>query len=213
MHETFLKFSLNDFGVDFNTFFEVYTKHNNQLWDQYRKKEVYKNELTRLRFQKTLDDFGITAIDPLEMNDHYLQEMPHQTILVDGALDVLMSLKRRNYKLFVITNGFAEVQHKKMEGSGLAPYFEKVFISEEVKAPKPGKEIFEYALTSSNAKKTKSVMIGDDWNVDVKGALNNGIAAVYFNPALINQAEQEVVKGAGFELNEVEKLADLLNFL
>jgi len=72
------------------------------------------------------------------------------------------------------------VQHQKIESSGLKPFFEKVVISEEVKAQKPKREIFEYAIKSANAKKNGSIMIGDDWEVDVMGALNFGIDAVHF---------------------------------
>jgi putative hydrolase of the HAD superfamily len=83
--------------------------------------------------------------------------------------------------LFIITNGFREVQHKKLELSGLIPYFNKVFISEDVKAPKPSKEIFEYAIKSANARKKTSLMIGDDPDVDIMGALNFGIDAILFD--------------------------------
>jgi len=181
MQATFRHYHLDETGLEFERFFEVYNEHNHRLWDEYRKKEVKKKELTRLRFQLTFDDLKINGIDPQEMNDVYLEEMPRQTFLIEGAEDLLQKLKGAGYKMFIITNGFIEVQHKKMESSGLKPYFEKVFISEEVKVPKPGRDIFEHAIKSTNAKKSKSLMIGDDWDVDIKGALNFGIDAVFLN--------------------------------
>lgn len=181
MNTTFEAFCLHDKNVAFDKFFAVYSENNNKLWEAYRKKEVVKKELIRQRFQLTFDVLNITGIDAQEMNDFYLTEMPRQVHLVDGTLKVLDYLKNNGYRLFIITNGFRMVQHKKLQSSGLASYFEKIFISEEVKCPKPGKEIFQYAIKSSNARKNSSLMIGDDLDVDVKGALNFGIDAVHFN--------------------------------
>ncbi len=213
IYETFLYFNLDGRGLDFDEFFNTYSAHNDRLWQQYRKKEIHKNELKRQRFQATFDDLSIEGIDAVQMNDHYLGVMPLQTILIEGALDVLSVLKKRNYRLFIITNGFSEVQHKKMQNSGLASFFEKVFISEEVKTPKPGREIFDYAITSTNAKKTKSLMIGDDWEVDVMGAVNNGIDAIYFNPGSNRKCAENGVECMDNGISEINKLVGLLNYL
>jgi len=193
MQQTFNHFQLDKGAIDFGRFFDVYSKHNHILWDKYRKKEVKKKELTRLRFQLTFDELGMTGVDPEEMNALYLQEMPQQTFLVEGAKEILKKLKAAGFKLFIITNGFVEVQHKKMESSGLKPYFDKVFISEELKVPKPGYEIFEHAIKSSNARKSGSLMIGDDLEVDIEGALKFGIDAIYYAPT-ITGAEKEALQ-------------------
>jgi len=172
--------------VDFNTFFQVYSKHNDELWQKYRERRVTKRDLIKSRFQLTFDHFRIDGLDPETVNAFYLSEMAKQSILVDSALDVLTYLKGKKYKLFIITNGFKEVQLKKIENAGLSSFFDKVFISEEIKIPKPGREIFEYAIKSSNAKKKQSLMIGDDWEVDIQGAVNFGIDAVYYSSNSFN---------------------------
>ncbi len=182
MKSTFQLLGLDSTVDSFEDFYAAYSRHNEQLWKAYRNKQVKKKELTFQRFQLTFDELGITGIDAAKMNTLYLDEMPKQKNLMPGAKDLLVKLKAKNYELFIITNGFKEVQHKKMKSSGLEPYFTKIFISEELRTPKPDPEIFEHALTSANAKKSKSLMIGDDWEVDVLGALRCGINAVYFNP-------------------------------
>lgn len=182
MQISYSYFCIKDQQVDFERFFRIYSTHNHKLWEEYRKGEVVKKELTRLRFQRTLNDIGITNIDPVAMNAFYLAVMPEQKCLVAGAIELLEYLKKKGYILFIITNGFREVQHKKLEATGLKRYFTKVFISEDIKAPKPAGEIFEYAVKSANAKKTSSLMIGDDPETDVEGALNFGIDAVFYNP-------------------------------
>ncbi len=181
MKETFRHYKLDEKGVDFRFFFETYSKHNHQLWQDYRNGKVVKNELKRLRFQKTFTDLEINDIDSLEMNQFYLTEMPGQTYLIEGAVELLDYLKSKGYFLFIITNGFREVQHKKLEATGLKKYFTKVFISEDIKAPKPSKEIFEYALKSANAKKKRSLMVGDDPIVDIEGAFHFGMDTAWLD--------------------------------
>ncbi len=210
MKSTFDKMNLGGGNLEFDQFFDEYSKNNHKLWEAYRKNQVQKKELTRQRFQLTFDYFKIENIDALEMNDMYLDEMAKQSHLVEGAIEVLDYLKSKGYNLYIITNGFKEVQHKKLNISGLASYFDKVFISEEVKCPKPGKEIFEQAIKSSNARKSKSLMIGDDWDVDILGATLYGMDAIY----LLSQTNRDGVNTDVSRLGNknimlVEKLADL----
>lgn len=212
MQNTCNYFNLNFDGNQFENFFEVYSKHNHFLWSEYRNKNIGKKELTKKRFQKTLEELNIEGINPELMNKIYLEEMPKQKHLNKGSIEILNYLKGKRYKLYIITNGFREVQFKKLKSSGLKTYFQKCFISEDVKTPKPGKEIFEYAIKSSNARKSKSLMIGDDWDVDVLGALNFGIDAVYYNPkgtenSISRKYEKEKIV---YCVNELLKIKDFL---
>lgn len=213
LQKSFFEFSIQNQVSDFSLFFEVYSKHNKKLWQAYRQKLIVKKDLTRLRFQNTFDEMKIKGIDAENMNELYLSEMPKQNSLVDDAMVILDYLKSRSYILFIITNGFREVQHKKLETANLTKYFKKVFISEDIKSPKPRREIFEYAVKSANAKKLNSLMVGDDWETDIKGALNFGIDAVFFNPD--EQAEQELqlVKQKGNKLFCINRLTYLKEIL
>ena len=145
------------------------------------------------------------------MNTFYLDEMPNQKALYHGVLETLEYLKAKRYQLNIITNGFTEVQNKKLESSGLRPFFNKVFTSEEIKTPKPGREIFEHAIKSVNAKKAKSLMIGDDWDVDILGASKFGIDAVYIsnNP---NASERTYLENKSmiYIFENVEELQSIL---
>lgn len=180
MRTTFDKFATKVQNIEFGQFFEIYSKHNHALWTEYGNKNIGKKELIRKRFQNTFDELKIDSIDAEQMNSFYLKEMPKQKILNDGALDILHYLRNKRYQLFIITNGFKEVQNKKLENSGLKSFFQKVFISEDIKTPKPGVGIFEYAIKSANAKKAGSLMIGDNWEGDILGAVGFGIDSVYF---------------------------------
>lgn len=179
MFVAFHQFELVNFTA-FGLFFETYSKHNHSLWESYRNGEVGKKDLTYLRFQNTFDELEIKGAYANEMNTFYLSEMPKQTELNEGAIDVLNYLKKKRYHLNIITNGFKEVQYKKIETSGLKMYFDKIFISEEIKSPKPERAIFEYSIKSTNARKVNSIMIGDDLDVDVMGAVKYGIDAILY---------------------------------
>jgi putative hydrolase of the HAD superfamily len=193
MQITFDRFKIGEKQVDFDTYYIIYEKHNHTLWESYRKKEVDKKQLIKRRFADTFADLKITGIDPEEVNAFYLEEMAKQKVLYPGVIKLLEYLKSKHYQLYIITNGFKEVQNKKLKLSGLDTYFNKVFTSEEVKTPKPGREIFEYAVKSANAKKEKSLMVGDDWDVDILGALNFGIDAIFigncFNEKFLSETK------------------------
>ncbi|MCG6186079.1 YjjG family noncanonical pyrimidine nucleotidase [Maribellus maritimus] len=165
--------------LPFAEFFETYSRINDYLWDEYKKRNIQKKELIFLRFKQTFSTHKLSGVDPEEMNSFYLDEMAKQKDLKVGALEILQYLKQKSYILHIITNGFKEVQYKKMETSGLMPFFKNIFVSEDVKVPKPGFEIFEYAIKSSNARKLECLMVGDDWHVDIIGANQFGIDSIY----------------------------------
>ncbi len=207
MQNSFHHFKLGDQQITFDEYFEVYSKHNHALWDAYRKKEVNKKDLIQRRFRDTFIELGVAGVESEKINDYYFEEMPKQKALYPGALETLEYLKEKRYQLFIITNGFKEVQHKKIEISGLNPFFKKVFTSEEIKTPKPGKEIFEFAITSTNAKKSESLMIGDDWDVDIKGAINFEIDSVYFSQ---QKQTEKVGKTTVFSISHLNELMNVL---
>ncbi len=212
MKLAFDHFSVFSQNIDFELFFEVYSRNNKLLWDSYRKKEVSKKELVIKRFQDTFDEFKIVDVNPEEINSYYLECMPGQNRLINGAPEILKYLKSKRYKLYIITNGFREVQHEKLQNSGIHACFEKVFISEDIKMPKPAYEVFEYAVKSANAEKKRSIMIGDDWESDVLGALNFGIDAVYFNPLKREIRDVDKLKTAQnkwFSISKMEQLTDI----
>ncbi len=179
LQENFMRYRLD--LQNFDRFYDTYVSHNERLWEFYRQKKITKEELSRSRFELSFSDTGMTGVDPTAFNRDYLELMPQQTRLCDGARVVLEKLSEK-YELHIITNGFAEVQYKKLGNSDLSRFFSRVFVSEEIKSPKPSPEIFRHALKSCNARKNESLMIGDDWEVDILGAAGSGIDQVFYQP-------------------------------
>ena len=163
-------------------FMDLYRTINKDLWDRYHANAITKDELRIWRFQHSLKAFGVDD-HPLSvaMADKYLEICPTKTALFHGAEDVLKQLKE-DHTLHIITNGFKEVQYLKLRHSGILDYFDKIHISEEVGWKKPEPEIFWHALREAGVKPAEAVMIGDNPETDIMGALQTGIRAVLFDP-------------------------------
>lgn len=183
MKEAFKQLEILPLLSSFEEYFGIYAQINDQLWAEYREKKITKDFLRACRFERSLKEFGIAPkVEFSEIDDLYLKIMSVQTNLFPGTSEVLSELKNRGYQIHIITNGFKEVQYDKLQNTGLDKFLTNVFISEEIKSHKPSKEIFEYAIKSSNARKKESLMIGDSWESDIVGAKNFGIDQVFFNP-------------------------------
>ena len=117
----------------------------------------------------------------------------------------LLDYLKPKYHLHLITNGFQEVQHTKLNGSGLGPYFETLTVSEEVGVKKPNPEIFHYALHKANATAEESIVVGDEMSVDIDGARAAGIDQIFFN------AKGEKVEGE--RTYEVKSLSEIKGIL
>lgn len=162
-------------------FHEVYHPLNEHLWELYREDKITKEDLNRTRFVLPLEHYGIRDNDLADrLSEDYVYWSPRIVRLVPGTMELLDYLKPK-YHLHLITNGFQEVQHTKLGGSGLEPYFETLTVSEEVGVKKPNPEIFRYALRKAQAVVEESIMIGDEMAVDIDGARAIGMDTIFFN--------------------------------
>lgn len=179
------EYELYNRGIeDFSAFMEVYKVHNDRMWERFRNGYIKREELRWKRIWLTLLDFkvGDTAL-AYEMSAAYLEILPTQTILTPFAKDLLEHCKGKNYTMHLITNGFETTQWQKLQFSGIASYFGHVITSEKSNSMKPHRQIFDYALTATNAKLEESIMIGDALDIDILGAFNAGWDQMYYNPA------------------------------
>lgn len=168
--------------VDFDAFHKNYLVHNERLWDRYRKGIIRVDELRWKRFYWALVDFQITnEALAKQMAVLFLDNLPSRTILFPGTREVLGHLKEKGYCMHLITNGFEEVQWGKLRNTQIDGFFTEVITSEGSNSLKPHKEIFDYALTKAKSTANESIMIGDDPEVDIKGAMNAGLDQVFVN--------------------------------
>jgi putative hydrolase of the HAD superfamily len=176
-------------SIDFEAFHQIYKPYNNNLWDLYRKEKISKDQLRIERFRYPLSQLGYEDEVLHEyFANTYVEESPKKTGLFPNAIEILNYLNQY-YDLHIITNGFNEVQFTKLKYSNLEEFFDVIVTSENVGVKKPNKQIFDFSLKKANAKPNNSVMIGDNFEADIQGALDAGMMAIYFNSENISMPE------------------------
>lgn len=169
-------------GGNFNEFFAKYTVHNKTLWERYQKGFISAEELKWKRMWRTLLEFKL-ADEPLskEMSTRFLEILPTQQGMFPYSKEILSYLKGKQYTLHLITNGFEKTQWSKIRNSGIDHYFTHVITSETSMSMKPEKEIFSYAVNKAGTDFRTSIMIGDNLDADIAGAMNAGMDAIFVN--------------------------------
>lgn len=183
LEEIYTDYHFDRYYASFEAFYAIYMPHNNELWAKYRNNEIDKHTLIIERFRFVTRPLGIEDVPSvLKINKDFLQRTTNKTRLIPGAIEILEYL-RPSYRLFILSNGFREVQYLKLKKSGLAPYIEKMILSEDAGIQKPHKEIFDFALKNTNSRRTESLMIGDSWDADIIGARQAKIDQLWLNPS------------------------------
>ncbi|MES2747837.1 MAG: YjjG family noncanonical pyrimidine nucleotidase [Bacteroidota bacterium] len=169
--------------INTKDFVAIYAPINQACWKLYQVDKMTHEELRYKRLRDSFDvlKYSISDEEIHQMSIDYITFLPENNLLFEGAKEVLDYLNLK-YKLHVITNGFADVQYKKIKNSGIANYFTSITNSEMAGVKKPHPKIYEHALSLANTSKTNAVMIGDCLDADIKGALDFGIQAIFFNP-------------------------------
>jgi YjjG family noncanonical pyrimidine nucleotidase len=207
LQEIYEERNLGQYFDSFDQYFNLYAKRNIELWEMYGKGTISKEALTLERFQHPLIQVGIdNAALAKEIGDQYLGLLPTRTMLVPFAKELLDYLFAK-YPLTIVSNGFVEVQYKKLHSCNIGRYFTHVVLSEAAKALKPDKRIFEYALQLNNATAYETIMIGDSYEADIKGAKNADIDQIYYNP---NQKPEDKEKQATYQVKSLREILDIL---
>lgn len=190
----FSEFGLARYFKSAEDFTRPYWKVNVELWAQYARQEITRDYLIVERFRRPLSlGEGLVPDEQycLEISDRFLELCTEQPGTVEGAHELLNYLSNRGYRLFIASNGFTEVQSKKIARAGMAGRFEQVFLSEAIGVNKPSPLFFEKALSLAGLQSDEVIMIGDNYHTDITGAMGAGIAQIYFNPECKHLEEGE----------------------
>lgn len=209
LHELFETLQLGQYFADHEVFYDEYWKANIDLWTRYSKEEITRDYLIVERFRRPLS-FG-KGLDPteeycLKASDLFLDYCSSKPGLVEGAHELVDYLKNKGYRMHICSNGFHEVQYKKLRACGLFDYFDTIILSEDAGANKPSKQFFDYALQKSGAVKAKTLMIGDNFNTDILGAKQAGFDTAYFK----RFPDYPAPEPATFEVTNLSQLMDIL---
>ena len=168
--------------IKLDKFVDTFYTINSQLWNQYNQGVIDRQFIKENRFVEIFNSVGLNGTHAMEASEYFIEECSGKPHLIPDAIPVLDYLKPK-YKLHIITNGFEDVQPRKLNSSGIQHYFEIVVTSESSNARKPSPEIFEFALDQVKATKEESVMIGDNPKTDIHGARDFGMKTVLFDPS------------------------------
>ena len=118
----------------------TYKEINVSLWKALERGEIDKPTLKQIRFRLFFEKIGFeTTEDPFKINEEYLSKLSNGGNLIKGAKELVESLKKQGYDLYIVTNGIANTQRKRLTKSGILPCFTDVFVSETIGYQKPRK--------------------------------------------------------------------------
>ena len=202
---------LKEEGVaDIQAYKDYYVPMNKSLWKDLEEKKITKQELVNTRFSKLFSHFGIEK-DGVYLAERYQFYLAQQGQVFSGAMELLDSLIDRGYELYAATNGITTIQTGRMAQSGLAPYFNQVFISEQLQTQKPDALFYEkIGQQIAGFSKEKTLMIGDSLTADIQGGNNADIDTIWYNPHhLVNKSLAQPT----YEVDSYQALLELLDKL
>jgi len=205
--ELYHSFELNSWNISgLSAFQQEFSVVNRRYWSMLESNQITHDELRRRRFRDTLINLGVDADETfgLKLNEAFLELLPQKSHLIDGAIEILDFLAP-NYELHIISNGWQDVQARKIKSSKIEHYFGEVITNERAEARKPNKKIFDYALQVTKAQLSESIMIGDNYDADIMGAINANMDVVFYNPD-----NYEAKQKPTFDIKQLIELKEIL---
>ena len=192
----------------FEHYYEIYWARNKELWVLYADSKITKEQLNAERYTHPLRVMGVSDADAVGARfwEESMKRLPLGARLMPHAREVLEYLKPR-YRIYILSNGFAELQSRKMQSAGISHYFDGVVLSEDIGVNKPHRAIFDHALRVAGVTADRALMIGDNYEVDIKGAHGAGIDQVFYNVAGLDVSGEVLIPthtiGSLLELKEI----------
>lgn len=184
--------------------FSIVNRHH---WSLLEQNLITHEDLRRRRFQETLENLGVKNLKKsfgLEINEYFLELLPKKAHLIEGAVDVLEYLLPK-YELHIISNGWQDIQVNKMKSSEIHHYFGEIITNELAGTRKPDRRIFDYAVDVTKADLSESLMIGDNYEADILGAINAKMDTVFYNPDDIPTSQKPT-----FDIKKLIELKEIL---
>ena len=204
--EMYRKYDYDRFFDSFEHYYSLYQRRNLELWAEYADGKVKKEELNRQRYLYPLEAVGAgdSALSEAYEKDA-LATIPTKSKLMPHAREVLEYLSAK-YNLYILSNGFKELQFHKMRSSDIDKYFRKVVLSDDIGILKPWPEIFHFALSATQSELNDSLMIGDSWENDIAGAAGVGMHQVFYNLS----GRTDLPFTPTYQITDLKELLDLL---
>ncbi len=207
LQELFLSYRLHEkVTPNFELFFEKYSYHNKKLWDRYHHGFITQEQLKWKRMWHALLEFKLgDEILSKQLSAAFLEILPTKKKLFPYTVEILNYLAQKEYKLHLITNGFEKVQWRKLDNSNISHYFSSVITSELACCLKPHKDIFNFAIEKAGCCYKESIMLGDNLDADIQGAMNAGMDTVF-----VNHIKEETVLKPTHIIHHLRELESIL---
>ncbi len=204
--EVYDSYNFERYFDSFDHYYTIYQQRNVELWAEYGDGKITKEELNKQRFFFPLQAVGVNDESLAERySNDFFAIIPTKSTLMPHAKEVLEYLSPK-YNLYILSNGFRELQSQKMHSGGVAEYFKKVILSDDLGVLKPWPEIFHFALSATQSELRDSLMIGDSWEADITGANGVGMNQVFYNPA----GRTELPFSPTYQIDDLRDLINLL---
>ena len=179
--ETFRRFGLEPGEENLRAYSEI----NRGFWQALERGEITRQRLLVARFEALyVRLLGLSAPHPsaAETQDFYEKKLSEGHEFMPGARQMLEALSGR-YRLYLASNGNINVQRPRIRDSGLAGYFDDIFISEEMGADKPSPAYFDLCFARMpGARREETAIVGDSPTSDILGGNRAGIHTIRYNP-------------------------------
>lgn len=186
-----------------------YHEINAAQWELLEEGKLTRDQVLVRRFELLFGELGLSR-PAGQICSRYEEYLKQGCWFVPGAQALLAELSPR-YSLYLASNGSAAVQHSRLDSAGIRPYFQDIFISEEMGADKPGPAFFEacFARIPGFSRET-ALMVGDSLTSDIRGGRNAGLRTCWFDP-LGKPRREDIVPD--FRITALDQLPALLRTL
>ncbi|MBO5907894.1 MAG: YjjG family noncanonical pyrimidine nucleotidase [Clostridia bacterium] len=205
-----LSSALSELGIEpTERLLSRYKEINRSCWERLERGELTREQVLTLRFKLLFDEFGYT-VSPCEVQSLYEYKLSLEHQFMQGAPEMLDSLYGK-YKLYIASNGTASVQDRRIADTGIAKYFDGIFISQRIGANKPEREFFDRCFAEIDGfEKGETMIVGDSLSSDILGGKNADILTCYFNP---HARPNTTDINPDFEIRSLDELIPLLERL
>lgn len=201
--------TLQAFGVDpTDEVIALYSTGNLWCWKALERGEITRDELKERRFAMLFDRLGREPVDFSAVNDMYERNLSYCGFMLPGATEFVKKLHSDcDVKIYMATNGLTVPQTGRFERSGIKPYVDGVYISEQIGVSKPDKAYFDYIFSDLGiTDKSRTIILGDSLTSDMQGGRNAGITTCRY----LRGAEPDGDPLCDYEIKTYDEFFDIL---